>query len=144
MPFPIGWEGEITTIVDKVRLPPRLEKSKVVTADAIVLHLPADDYSNMFELGRVISDYENAIKAGDPDGIDVLVQKGLALRIQNGTKVRVIKVFPKATTSDCSGLPCDGSGARNVRVTSGDFKGRVVFVPARYLRPVQQKADQTP
>jgi hypothetical protein len=97
------------------------------------------------EVTRAYNAYIDAIRSNDPDGVDELIKTGGAMRVKVGTKVRVIEFdsdFARPTTQEIALLPCDRYGARSVRITEGEFKGKVVMIPTRNLRAQKAKEGQ--
>jgi hypothetical protein len=80
----------------------------------------------------------NAIQAGDPDGTDVLLEREYAIRINAGTKVRVVQNPGQGALT----VPTDERGTRIVRIIEGQWKGKVVSIPTRNLRPVPTQRKQ--
>jgi hypothetical protein len=128
--FPIGTEAIVQVVRDESRRDLRLGKSGVVKDDSLVLMF-AREVDQRSEAVRIYNRCLDAIEAADPDGIDVLLKKKEMIRIQSGTKVRVI-VPP--TDLGTPGLYVDRRGFRAVRITDGQAQGKAVFIPARNLR----------
>jgi hypothetical protein len=141
-PFPVGSEGEIHVNGDEVRKVPGLGKSRIVTSKSIVLlyYLGVHDYT-AGDRARPYNAYVDAIRANDPDGVDVLVEKGDAARLNVGTKVRVVEGNELDPIESVVGIPRDVNGARWVRITEGELKGKVVALPTRNLRPPKANDD---
>ncbi len=157
-PFPVGTEGVVYIKGDESDKVPGLTKSGVVSKDSIVL--PFDSISGRFVftdgpfkgmgvrvMGRAaVGDdektwkaYVEAIEAFDPDGINILMERGEVARLEAGTRVRVIALL---STKGVSLIPGDGRMSRKVRVLEGQNKGKVVLIPTRNLRPVVQDDEK--
>jgi len=139
-PFPVGSEAEIYVNGDEVRRGPGLGKARIVTPKSLVLLFERKDEAGSVSRRRSIQSYDaymSAIRANDPDGIDGLIKEGDAVRLDVGTKVRVIEAGAGGET--VAGLPCAGQGVRIVRITEGEFKGKMVAIPTRNLRPPKEK-----
>lgn len=154
-PLPVGSECVLFINGDENKRQPGLAESGVVANDSLVLVIPYQAVlpRNCLVFGEgafagipirspnmiVWKAYVDAIQAFDPDGIDGLIDQGHALRLQVGTRVRVIDL-----RSGASLLPCDGRGARTVRITEGQSKRKAVLIPARNLRAIPDNPSKSP
>jgi hypothetical protein len=142
-PFPVGSEGEIYVNGDEVRKVPGLGKARIVTPKSLVLLFERNDEAGSESRRRTIQSYEDymtAIRANDPDGVDVLIKEENAVRLDVGTKVRVIEAQVGIATVAL--LPCAGLGSRIVRITEGELKGKLVTIPTRNLRLPKARDEQ--
>jgi hypothetical protein len=139
--FEQGSVGVVYINGDEVRKVPGLGKSRIVTHDSMVLIFPWEAYGTIndsYQLAYI--PYVNAIEAGDPDGTDVLLKDEYAIRVKAGTTVRVTKI--QSRKGNLMLLPGDDHGSRQVRIIEGRWKGKVVEIPTRNLRPVPKTAGR--
>ena len=105
-PSPVGSEVEIHVNGDEVRMVPGLGKAGIVARKSIVLLFERDDLAGSASRQRTslaFDKYMNATRANDPDGIDVRIKDGDAIRLDVGTKVRVLET--RAGFSTVAGVP---------------------------------------
>jgi hypothetical protein len=139
--FERGSVGVVYINGDEVCKVPGLGKSRIVTPDSMVLVFPRKAYGSIdgsYQLAY--TPYVNAIKAGDPEGTDVLMKSGFAIRVMAGTRVRVTDI--QSRKGNPMLLPGDDRGSRQVRIIEGRWKGKVVEIPTRDLRAVPRTAGR--
>jgi hypothetical protein len=149
--LPGGTECEVFLNGDEIRTVPGLGKSKVVTEDTMVLQYwyePVPSAGEVLVGARAAADFlatrppsgedlvsnalEKAIQLGDSTGVE-----GLRLpRVTVGTKALVMNEVGYLSRAYVGGFPCDRRGGRVVRLLDGQYKGRLVIIPARNLRIV--------
>lgn len=121
-----------------------LAKSGIVTADSLVLTFPWRGYAQPGMPDQMVLQHAynsayipivNAIKAADPDGVDMVIARGGAVRVRVGTRVRVVDIHGNGS----SGLPLDDGKVWNIRIIEGEHKGKVVAIPPRNLKPIPKK-----
>jgi hypothetical protein len=151
IPLPVGAEATVVVVGDEARLLPALGKTTVAMPDSLVLvrvsgddrmsaNARSIDFQADQELGR-------AIRARDPEGIRGVLSKGMAIRVQAGTRVRVLAVSFVNSSGRlivADRLPIDRHGKRLVRITEGPATGKVVEIPTRNLRPAEDEAREGP
>jgi hypothetical protein len=130
----LGDEAVVYINGDECDKEPGLCRSGIIKDDSIVLIFPWEEYGDPGWPDReklrtaydvAIIPYANAKQADDPDGIEVLIQRGYAVRVSVGTRVRVVPA---------KGAGGVGGPLRNARIAEGDHKGKVVNIPTRNLR----------
>jgi hypothetical protein len=125
-----GGEYMLVIVGDETRGAPGVARSGAATRDTLIL--PLGEKANESAYIRAQSLYVDALANGDRAGLEDLVGRGGAFRVEVGAKLVVLTFASDGPR--LASLPATPGGVWKARVQDGPTKGAIVEVPARNLR----------